>query len=94
MGRRSASGGPAASVAGRTRAPGQWPVAQDDDEFSTVYSEFWRTRARRELVLGSIKASLEEQPGPRAVRSCARDWVADVLALAEAVAKNKMEHPE
>lgn len=75
----------AMSVTGRGRpAP--------DDEQGTTYVEFWRERARRELVLGSIRASLEEQPSPRAVRSCARDWVADVLALAEAVAKNKMEH--
>lgn len=88
---RPASGGPAASVAGRTRVPGQWPTAQDD-EFGAIYTAFWRERARRELVLGSIKASLEEQPSKAAVRRCARNWVADVLALAEAIAKNKTEH--
>jgi hypothetical protein len=77
----------AMSVTGRGR-----PAPAPDDEQGTAYVEFWRERARRELVLDSIKASLEEQPSPRAVRSCARDWVADVLALAEAVAKNKMEH--
>jgi hypothetical protein len=76
------------SVTGRGRP------APDDDEQGTAYTAFWRERARRELVLGSIKASLEEQPSKAAVRSCARNWVADVLALAEDVAKNKMEHPE
>ncbi|MFF7840421.1 hypothetical protein ACFZC6_16575 [Streptomyces ossamyceticus] len=73
------------SVAGRGRpAP--------DDEQGAVYTAFWRERARRELVLDSIKASLEEQPSKAAVRSCARNWVAAVLALAEDVAKNKTEH--
>jgi hypothetical protein len=76
--------------------PGQWPVTPvpDPDEYGAVYVEFQRLRARRWAVLDLIKANLEEQPSPRAVRSCARDWVADVLALAEDVAKNKMEHPE
>lgn len=75
-----------ASAAGRGQA------APDGDEFSAAYSAFWRERGRHELVLDSIKASLQEQPSRAAVRSCARNWVADVLALAEAVAKNKTEH--
>lgn len=74
------------SVAGRGRP------APDDDEQGTAYATFWRERARRELVLDSIRASLQEQPSKAAVRSCARNWVADVLALAEDVAKNKTEH--
>lgn len=78
----------AMSVTGRGRP------APDDDEFGTAYTAFWRERARRELVLGSIKASLEEQPSKAAVRRCARNWVADVLALAEDVAKSKQEHSE
>lgn len=74
----------AMSAAGRRRpAP--------DDEQGAAYAAFWRERARHELVLDSIKASLEEQPSRAAVRSCARNWVADVLALAEAVAKSKQE---
>lgn len=76
----------AMSVAGRGRP------APDDDEQGTAYATFWRERARRELVLDSIRASLQEQPSKAAVRSCARNWVADVLALAEDVAKNKTEH--
>lgn len=79
----------AATVAGRRPAP-----APADDEQGAAYTAFWRERARHELVLDSIKASLEEQPSKAAVRSCARNWVADVLALAEAVAKNKTEHTE
>ena len=76
----------AMSVAGRGRPA---PV---DDEQGAAYAAFWRERGRHELVLGSIRASLEEQPSKAAVRSCARNWVADVLALAEAIAKNKTEH--
>lgn len=76
----------AMSAAGRGR-----PAPAPEDEQGTAYTEFWRERARRELVLDSIKASLEEQPSRAAVRSCARNWVADVLALAEAVAKSKRE---
>lgn len=75
----------AMSVAGRGRP------APADDEQGATYTAFWRERARRELVLDSIKASLQEQPSKAAVRSCARNWVADVLALAEDVAKNKTE---
>lgn len=67
------------------------PVALDDDEFSTAYVEFQRLRARRWAVLDAIQTSLEEQPSRAAVRSCARNWVADVLALAEDIAKSKRE---
>ncbi|WP_327724438.1 hypothetical protein [Streptomyces europaeiscabiei] len=73
-------------MAGRERP------APADDEQGATYAAFWRERARRELVLDSIRASLQEQPSKAAVRSCARNWVADVLALAEDVAKNKTEH--
>lgn len=59
-----------------------------------LLAQYHRERARRVLVLDSIRAHLDEQPSPRAVRTCARNWVADLLAVAEKVAKNKMEHPE
>lgn len=49
-------------------------------------------RARRALTFGSIRADLEEQPSARAVRRCARRWVADLLALAEDVATEKTEN--
>lgn len=93
MTRRPASGGSAASVAGRTRAPGQWPVTPvpDPDEFGTAYTALWRERARRVLVMQSIRASLEEQPSVRAVLACARRWVADIFRTADEVAKSKRE---
>lgn len=70
-----------------------WPVTGigapvTPDEFDSAYLSYWRERARHELVLGSIKASLAEQPSKAAVRACTRQWIAELLATAEAVAKN------
>lgn len=70
------------------RSPGQWPPTPDADE---LHMKAARERARRELTLGSVRASLEEQPSARSVRDCARRWVADLLGLADDVAKSKME---
>ncbi|QQM41994.1 hypothetical protein [Streptomyces liliifuscus] len=71
-------------------------TAGDSDEYDRerLLAQYHRERARRALVLDSIRAHLDEQPSPRAVRASARRWVADLLAIAEKVAKNKMEHPE
>ncbi|MGW1617760.1 hypothetical protein [Streptomyces sp. NPDC002172] len=46
-------------------------------------------RGRHEIVLGSIRAHLEEQPTPSAVHSAVRNWVSDLTALGEEVAKSK-----
>lgn len=42
-------------------------------------------RARRELVIHSIRCHLAEQPNARAVRLCARRWIADVNFIADGV---------
>ncbi|AZQ35944.1 hypothetical protein EJ357_22705 [Streptomyces cyaneochromogenes] len=47
--------------------------------------QLMRERARRELVISSIRAHLAEQPSPRAVRACARRWVRDVHFIADGV---------
>lgn len=73
-------------VTGTPGPPGDWTPRAYSDPFLI---ESRRIRARKEITLGSIRASLEEQPGPRAVRACARGWVAELLAVAEEVAKNK-----
>ncbi|GHH38217.1 hypothetical protein [Streptomyces candidus] len=70
------------------RLPGQWPAIPTPEE---LRAQLLRERARRELTLGSIRASFEEQPSANAVRAAARRWIADVLATAEDVAKRKME---
>lgn len=86
---RPATGSPAAPVAGRTRKPGQWPDVSDPDEVGARYAALMRERARRALVMQSIRASLQEQPSVRAVAACAHRWVADILRTAEDVAKSK-----
>jgi hypothetical protein len=48
--------------------------------------EQWtRERARRQLVIDSIRCHLAEQPSPRAIRACARRWVNDVNFIADGV---------
>ncbi|GAA3272679.1 hypothetical protein [Streptomyces lavendulae] len=67
---------------------GEWPPCHNTGELLAAAR---RERARRELTLGSIRASLEEQPSANSARAAARGWVADVLALAERVATDKTE---
>jgi hypothetical protein len=72
------------------RHPGEWPVGktvghgQDDGE---LYAQRAAEQARHEMVLGSIRAHLEEQPSRASVMSAARRWCADIFALAGEVAK-------
>jgi hypothetical protein len=82
---------PAATAAGPPRTPGQWPDTSSPDEIGAQYAALMRERARRVLVLQSIRASLQEQPSGRAVLACARRWVADIVHAADEVAKTKME---
>lgn len=78
---------------------GEWPikepadvdsVQQDyaDDEV-TQYLRRAAERGRHEIVLGSIRAHLEEQPTANAVQSTVRHWISDVAALGEEVARQK-----
>ena len=46
-------------------------------------------RGRHEIVLGSIRAHLEEQPTPGAVQAAVRRWISDVTALGEEIGKTK-----
>ncbi|MFC4466709.1 hypothetical protein ACFPH6_19615 [Streptomyces xiangluensis] len=78
---RTTAGTPVATAAGESGV-------HDREQ---LLAQYHRERARRALVLDSVRAHLAEQPSPRAVRTCARNWVADLLAMAEKVAKNKAE---
>ncbi|MER5209429.1 hypothetical protein ABT063_02215 [Streptomyces sp. NPDC002838] len=79
--------------------PGQWPadepidldVVQHDyaDDEVGLYLKRAAERGRREIVLGSIKAHLEEQPTANAVQSAARHWISDITAIGDEVAKAK-----
>jgi hypothetical protein len=81
------------------RRPGDWPVNQPadlgltqhdyaDDEV-TLYLRRAAERGRREIVLDSIRAHLEEQPTANAVQAVTRHWVADVIAIGDEIAKTK-----
>ncbi|MFD8948542.1 hypothetical protein ACFV0B_06775 [Streptomyces xanthophaeus] len=81
---------PAAPAAGPSGVPGgDWPPCPHTDPLLT---RLRAEHARRVLTLGSIRASLDDQPSARAVRTAARNWVADVLALAEDIATEKTEN--
>lgn len=73
---RSAAGAPGA------HQPGQWPHLPYTDELLTRRRQ---ERARRAITLGAIRGHLEEQPSSYAIRACARQWCADITALAEDV---------
>ncbi|MDX2948180.1 hypothetical protein PV383_37275 [Streptomyces caniscabiei] len=50
-------------------------------------------RGRHEIVLGSIRAHLEEQPTASAVNAALRHWISDLTALGGEVAKTKRRPP-
>ena len=71
-----------------TRRPGEWPVDKPADlKADALYVQRAAEQARREMVLGSIRAHLSEQPTRGSVLSAARRWCADVMAAAYEVAK-------
>lgn len=78
---------------------GEWPVkvpvdldsVQHDyaDDEVALYLKRAAERGRREIVLGSIRAHLEEQPTTNAVQAVTRRWIADVIAIGDEIAKAK-----
>lgn len=72
------------------RSAGEWPV---DEPVDLVPEDLYVKRAaehgRHEIVLGSIRAHLEEQPTPIAVLAAVRRWTREVIALGDDVAKAK-----
>lgn len=72
------------------RRPGDWPVDEPVDLVpDDLYLRRAAERGRHEIVLGSIRAHLEEQPTAGAVQAATRHWIADVAALGEEVARAK-----
>ncbi|MEU9065481.1 hypothetical protein AB0D60_01105 [Streptomyces sp. NPDC048306] len=72
------------------RSPGRWPVDEPVDLVpDDLYLQRAAERGRHEVVLGSIRAHLEEQPSPIAVLAAVRRWTNDVIALGDEVAKGK-----
>lgn len=80
--------------------PGTWPVnepadldgesaAVDTRDADELYVKRVAELARRELVLGSIRTNLLEQPTPNSVLAVARHWISDITAIGDEVAKTK-----
>jgi hypothetical protein len=70
--------------------PGEWPVDEPVDLIpEDLYVKRAAERGRHEIVLGSIRAHLEEQPTPVAVLSAVRRWINEVIALGDDVVKTK-----
>lgn len=71
-------------------SPGECPA---DEPVGLIPEDLYLQRAaergRHEIVLGSIRAHLEEQPTPVAVLSAVRRWINDVIAVGDQVAKAK-----
>lgn len=72
----------------RQHQTGQWPIAAPVD-LSTTEPDPWEAlqaeRAERIIILGRIRAHLEDQPNPRAVRAAARRWGRYIAATGEDV---------
>ncbi|WP_156722619.1 hypothetical protein [Streptomyces apocyni] len=68
--------------------PADEPVGLIPDD---LYLKRAAERGRHEIVLGSIRAHLAEQPTPNAVNAAVRRWISDLFALGEEVAKNKRQ---
>lgn len=70
--------------------PGECPTDKPVDLIpEELYLKRAAERGRHEIVLGSIRAHLEEQPTPVAVLSAVRRWINDVIAVGDEVAKTK-----
>ena len=67
------------------RLPGEQPDLPDAMHSDQLREQWMRERARRQLVIDSIRCHLAEQPSPRAIRACARRWVNDINFLADGV---------
>lgn len=70
------------------RRPGEWPVQPvHTDEQETDHDELYvkraQERALREMVLGSIRHNLNQQPTPGAIRAAARTWKNAITQLAD-----------
>jgi hypothetical protein len=60
------------------RRIGEWPTTPVHTDEQTDHDELYvkraQERALREMVLGSIRHDLDQQPSPTAIRAAARDW--------------------
>ncbi|MDH6122036.1 hypothetical protein ABH930_006372 [Kitasatospora sp. GAS204A] len=88
-------GRPKGAAATPEQHPSDWPVPRSHAARTALLTETHpdanETRARFHIVLGTVRAMLEEQPSDRAARAAGRRICAAVTALADDVAKAKRE---
>lgn len=70
------------------RRPGEWPVQPvDTDATETDHDELYvkraQERALHEMVLGSIRHDLTQQPTDKAIRAAERRWKNAITNLAD-----------
>lgn len=80
--------------AATTRRTGDWPVPRSRPELRIArlaehQPAATQARARFHVVMGSIRAMLEEQPSPRAVRAASRRICNSIVLLADDIATGK-----
>jgi hypothetical protein len=64
------------------RRPGEWP-----DEQGEMHLKVTAARARFQVVLGSIRADLEEQPSEATLRAAQRRWQSAVSQIADELSR-------
>lgn len=79
-----------------TRPTGEWPIPRSRPELhlarlAETHPNAGETRARHHIVIGAIRAILEDQPSPRTVRSASRRLCNSIVQLAAEVAEAKRE---
>lgn len=70
------------------RRPGEWPVRPvdfdaPDTDHDQLYVKRAQERALHEMVLGSIRHDLDQQPSPAAIRAAATSWKNAITHLAD-----------
>ncbi|MFR9796586.1 hypothetical protein ACL02U_11880 [Streptomyces sp. MS06] len=65
------------------RRPGEWPVKQDDTDHDQLYAQRAQERALWEMVLGSIRHHLNQQPSATAIRATERHWKNAITNVAD-----------
>ncbi|WP_225825650.1 hypothetical protein [Streptomyces naphthomycinicus] len=70
------------------RRPGEWPVQPVDldtaeTDHDQLYVQRAQERALHEMVLGSIRHHLTQQPTPAAIRAAATTWKTAITEIAD-----------
>ncbi len=61
------------------------------DEQGEQHLAVVRPRARFHITMGALRAAFEEEPSPRAVRSCLKRWISAATQVADEVIREKRD---